>query len=246
MVREQEVESGENTESTLWYAVYGSNLQRDRFMCYLRGGIAPNASPDAPVLPKCKGGTEIRDEKRFRLGFKLYFAYKNSRTWGEGGVAFVGIEPIGLTLGRAYLLTLPQLICVAQEENGGSHSVNITNKMLSGSPGTTYEITTDHKGRYRVLLLCGSINGTPVVTLTGWPKETNLRRSLPSKSYLKTIWQGLHETYPDISDSDIDEYLREGLRESCPSAPNSDIDEYIRSAYSCANGFDKTHQKKLL
>ncbi|HYA85357.1 MAG TPA: hypothetical protein VEH06_18210 [Candidatus Bathyarchaeia archaeon] len=70
------------------------------------------------------------------------------------------IEPITPppTLGRAYLPTLPQLRCIAKGENDGSHPVNITIEMLSASPGTTHEITTDHQGWYCVLLTCDSLN----------------------------------------------------------------------------------------
>jgi len=60
--------------------------------------------------------------------------------WGPGGVAFVEIEPVTPppTLGRVYLLTLPQLRCIAKGKNDGLYSVNITNEMLSGSLGTSY------------------------------------------------------------------------------------------------------------
>jgi len=229
MIEEQH--SKYNTGSLVWYAAYGSNLQRKRFICYLEGGAPPNALSDALPLPKCDAGTEIRGDKPFLLGFKLYFADETSRTWGDGGVAFVGIQPVRPfpTRGRAYLLTVPQFICVAKEENGGSHPVVITNKMLSTSAGATHEITTDHQGRYRVLLVCGSINEIPVVTLTGWPKETTEGR-LPSKNYLKTIREGLHETYPDMSYSDIEKYLRASLHETCSEMSNGDIEEYLRNS----------------
>jgi hypothetical protein len=51
----------------------------------------------------------------------------------------------------------------------------------------------------------------PVVTLTGWPEET-VPRKPPSPIYLSTIWSGLQETYPDMSDSEIQEYLQNAQR----------------------------------
>lgn len=208
---------GSDAESYVWYAAYGSNLLKERFVCYLEG--TDFRTEDGTILrapPKCDAGTRIQgdhpfNDQRFRLPFKLYFACEKTK-WGPGGVAFVEIEPITPppTLGRAYLLTLPQLRCIARGENDGSHPVNITIEMLSASPGTTHEITTDHQGRYCVLLTCGSLNykdiEVPVVTLTGWPEKLVPRNS-PSLVYRNTIRKGLHQTYPDKLDSDVEKYL---------------------------------------
>jgi hypothetical protein len=88
--------------------------------------------------------------------------------------------------------------------------VNITSEMLSGSPGTTHEITTDQGGGYCLLLLYGSLNykdiEVSVVTLTGWPEKLVPRNS-PCLVYRNTILKGLHQTYPDKLNSEIDEYI---------------------------------------
>src|SRR5215469_3497705 len=114
------------------------------------------------------------------------------------------------TLGRAYLLTLLQLRCIAIGENEGSHPLDVTNEMLSGTPGTFHGITTDQQGWYCVLLLCGSLYykdiQVPVVTLRGWP-EKSVPRNSPSLSYRNTIRKGLQQTYPDKLNSDVEEYL---------------------------------------
>src|SRR5215469_1550614 len=145
--------SGSNAESYIWYAAYGSNVLRERFMCYLEG--TEFRAENGTILrapPKCDAGTRIQgdhpfNDQPFRLPFKLYFACEKTK-WGPGGVAFVEIEPVTPppTLGRAYLLTLPQLRCIARGENDGLYPVNITNDTLSGSPGMTHGITTDRQG----------------------------------------------------------------------------------------------------
>jgi hypothetical protein len=215
MIREQELESG--TESRVWYAAYGSNLLKERFMCYLEGKEFITNTTVLRAPPRCEAGTQIQgdhpfNDQPFKLPFKLYFAHEKTK-WGPGGVAFVEIERVHPlpTLGRAYLLTLQQLKCVARGENGGSHPIDIKDEMLFGSAGTTHEITTDHQGWYPVLLLCGSLNykvaQVPVVTLTGWPEKT-VPRNPPSLIYRNTIRKGLHQTYPDKPDSEIEEYLQ--------------------------------------
>jgi hypothetical protein len=125
-------------ERSVWYAVYGSNLKKERFMRYL--------DPQ-----ECDAGTKNQDqikERRFRLQFKLYFAYECS-SWGLGGVAFVETERVipPPTFGRAYLLTLPQLRCVARGENGkksdeGIDMVKIAQVISTGISGDIRVIKT--------------------------------------------------------------------------------------------------------
>jgi hypothetical protein len=159
VVSEEDLES--YGKSYVWYAAYGSNLLKRRFMCYLEGTeFRINGTVlDAP--PRCTGGTEVQgdspfNDQPFNLHFKLYFAHEKTK-WGRSGVAFVETDPAtpSQTLGRAYLLNLQQLECLAKEENGGSHPIVITNDMLSCPTGTAQVITTDQKGWYRVLLMCG-------------------------------------------------------------------------------------------
>lgn len=196
-------ESG--TETPVWYAVYGSNLLRDRFLCYLEGR-APAPNVRAPA--RCISGTRIQGDQPFPLKFELYFARK-FKNWGGGGVAFVGIREINPspTLGRAYLLTLSQFTHVAKEENGGKRPVSITNEVLTGTSPATIE----GADLYRILLPCGFLDEIPVVTLTGSPEQM-MHRNPPSELYLSKIRAGLRETYPSMPENAIDAYLRNAGR----------------------------------
>jgi hypothetical protein len=60
-------------------------------------------------------------------------------------------DDIHMTYGRAYLITLGQLRCIAREENGRNH-VCITKRMLSGNLGTTEQV--EGATWYRTLLSC--------------------------------------------------------------------------------------------
>jgi hypothetical protein len=185
-------------------------------------------------LHPCEAGTQIRGNQPFKLEFKLYFAYRESQTWGDGGVAFVETTKKQVTtLARAYLLTLEQFICIAVGENAGKRDFTIMSSDLYGSEGKTREIRGGTT-KYRVLLHCGRMpaDGRPVVTLTGAPEQTR-PKTLPSKPYLATIWKGLRETYKELSDLDIGEYIRSALHETRPDLPDLDIREYIRSFLYC-------------
>jgi hypothetical protein len=184
-------------------------------MRYLEGG---KPTPDAPRAHKrCLAGTEVQRDQPVQLEFELYFARKSSQ-WGGGGVAFVRMERIkpAPTLGRAYLLTLPQLIHVAREENAGKVTVSISSEQLAGQP---VAVTESGKGWYPILLPCGSLDGIPVVTLTGLPKENARYQNSPSENYLKVVRSGIREIYPNMSDVDLEGYIDKAIeRDPIPSS----------------------------
>jgi hypothetical protein len=67
----------------VWYASYGSNLKRARFMCYIKGGTPPGgAKPNKGCFRDKTDPIEIR---QISLNYELYFAGQ-SGTWGNGGV----------------------------------------------------------------------------------------------------------------------------------------------------------------
>lgn len=196
-----ESERDSKGHTLVWYAVYGSNLLKTRFMCYLEGrAAAPNAKPPE----RCDAGTAIQEDEQFILNFELYFARKRTETWGRGGVAYVGTESDTAhpTLGRAYLLTRPQLEHVAKWENGGRERVKITQQALRGRPKQILK-----EGPYPVLLPCGDLKGFPVVTLTCWRRAH--KRNSASPCYLNIMLLGLYERYPTKSSSEIVRYVRQ-------------------------------------
>jgi hypothetical protein len=67
----------------VWYASYGSNLKRARFMCYIKGGTPPGgAKPNKGCF---RDKTDPIEILQISLNYELYFAGQ-SGTWGNGGV----------------------------------------------------------------------------------------------------------------------------------------------------------------
>jgi hypothetical protein len=99
------------------------------------------------------------------------------------------------------LLSHPQLVHVAREENGGAEDVVIDQDHLVGDP-----VEIRERGWYRILLPLGELEQHPVVTLTGKRGELG-DRTIPSEAYLNTIRAGLMETYGQLTDADISDYL---------------------------------------
>jgi len=105
-----------STPSYVWYAGYGSNLSRQRFLCYIEGG--------KPTYGKstnrgCSDKSRPLDDRPYRIPYGLYFAIPEGGTatdnWCRGGVAF--LNPCGeccensWTLGRMWKITREQYDC---------------------------------------------------------------------------------------------------------------------------------------
>jgi len=188
-----------NDEDHIWYLGYGSNLSRQRFLCYIKGGT--------PTYGKkhhrgCGNKAQPVDDRPFRIPHRLYFALpeggKGTSNWGPGGVAFIDPEKETReecwTWGRMWRITGKQY-----EE-------------VRGQEGRTWY---DHE------ILLGNADGIPIYTITNSNALTNIMA--PSETYLKTIAEGLVETC-GMTDREIVEYLQEkaGIRDRIP------MDELVR------------------
>ncbi len=67
-------------QDTVWYAGYGSNLDADRFACYLLGGCPPGA---VRTYPGAREPGEPLDDRPYRMPGRIAFAWR-SPTWGGG------------------------------------------------------------------------------------------------------------------------------------------------------------------
>ncbi|WP_270889916.1 histone deacetylase [Pedococcus sp. 5OH_020] len=179
----------------VWYASYGSNLRRDRFLCYLQGGRPPGA---ARTYPGARDTTLPQGDQPFRLPGSVFFGW-SSPTWG-GGIAFYDAHGHGVVLARAYLVTWQQFADVAAQE-------------MHREPGRDLDLRhvlahARHElgpGRYEALHRVGDLDGHPVLTFTT-PDATALQRNPPSEAYLAMIGAGLRETH-GLTDDEAASYL---------------------------------------
>lgn len=178
----------EKKQNYVWYAGYGSNLNKQRFECYIIGGIPKYGNKPNPG---CTEKTLPSENHLYLIPHRLYFALPNDKkkteNWCNGGVAF--IEPNKeenkdhWTKGRIWKITKEQYEEVWKQEG----------KLW-------YDLPLDLGGR----------DGVPIKTITHNSKLSNVLR--PSISYLKTIIVGLKETN-NMNDNDIISYLigKEGI-----------------------------------
>jgi hypothetical protein len=168
----------------LWYAAYGSNLSRTRFLTYLQGGRAEGAAIDHPGA---RDQSEPLGDKAFTMPGEMFFAW-HSKNW-DGGIAFYDADAPGVALARAYLISESQFADLAAQE-------------MHRDSGEDLDLDTvlEHRrhelgpGRYETLHLIGELEGDPVLTFTA-PEGHGLAYNAPSAAYLAVVAQGLAETH---------------------------------------------------
>ena len=99
----------------VWYAVYGTNLNEQRFSCYIKSG---NPEGTSKFDVGCRDKTPAVDGGMISIPFQLYFT-KSSPKWENKSVGFLNIEvnPSIRTLGRKYLITEEQFKDVFKQAN---------------------------------------------------------------------------------------------------------------------------------
>jgi hypothetical protein len=191
----------------VWYAVYGSNLLKKRFGCYIAGGKPEGSTKE---YPGCRDKTPPREDRSITLQHELYFA-GHSVAW-NAAIAFVRHAAYGAqTHGRMYLLSYGQFNDVVRQENGrdvpGAIVVPPHDELADGD-----HWSIDGYRLYGRFIKTGVDDGHPVLTLTA--AQDNFAVGKPGEAYVKTIAAGLEETYPCMRKSEILDYLSktEGIR----------------------------------
>lgn len=191
----------------VWYAGFGSNLLRERFDCYIKGGRPNGSNTD---YAGCRDKGAPRGDQSIMLQNALYFA-SHSNGW-NGAAAFVRpAASDATTYARMYLITYGQLNDVVRQENGRDIPGNvIVPSYDEWSRADYWEIAGFRL--YGRLIKIGMQGEHPILTLTA--THNHFVIGAPSEAYIKTIVAGLEETYPCLRKSEILDYLgrAEGIR----------------------------------
>lgn len=187
-----------NSKKYVWYASYGSNLNKERFLSYILGKKATGC--DTSEIG-CRDKSLPKVDRNIIIPYELYFA-KSSPKWSRGGVCFIGDKKRDdyRTLGRMYLITKEQFLDVVSQENN-----NIDCSKINFNNINTNGCDTFRKSWYGKIVNLGIIDGYPVYTFTSYT-DFNNELSKPSEEYLKCIINGLKEAYK-LSAEEIAEYL---------------------------------------
>jgi len=161
----------------VWYAAYGSNLERARFLRYLQGDDTHVGARDR---------TAPRASARARLDHALGFGHTSAR-WG-GGVAYLQAEPgSGEALARLWLVGVDQFADVwAQENRAAPGDVEIALGPV-GISARGVDLSASPYGR---LLRWPARGGMPVV---GFTSAVPPGENRPSAAYLAAMARGLSD-----------------------------------------------------
>lgn len=187
----------EGSSPLVWYAGYGSNLLRERFLAYMQGGRPPNA-PEHVVEAGARDASPPQAEICTEIDFGISFG-GDSRRWG-GGVAFIDPRTgSGKSFVRAYLVTVEQLEDLHRQENSASavRPMDLDRLIADGTQRL-------HDAHYPNLLV-GAMHsdGRPIVVIAGdAPPPT----TVPGIAYLRTMAQGLSDGFR-LSADDVVDYL---------------------------------------
>ncbi len=94
----------------VWYACYGSNMDDERFDCYIKGGCYCGR-----VYDGCSDKSAWLDSYTTVVDGNLYFAFA-SRRWEDCGVAFYDKRGAGRTFMRMYMVKASQLDGIHEQE----------------------------------------------------------------------------------------------------------------------------------
>lgn len=189
----------ENRQDKVWYASYGSNLRMERFLCYIRGG---QPQGNSNVYKGCRDKTLPEKSMGFYINSPLYFA-KSSSGWNNGGVGFISnrFDKKHQTLSRMHLITREQFIDLVKQETMNDQKLEIDFDKCK----KIKSLVVIEPSWYGNLIYLGEQEGNPIFTFTSKDDLTNQINS-PDPTYLKTIIEGIKETFP-MDNQDICDYL---------------------------------------
>lgn len=116
---------------SVWYACYGSNINRYRFMKYIH---------------RCDDTTPSSEDRPFEFAYNMYFA-KSAVCWDRGGKAFLDLSKPGHAYGRIYRITGDQYEQIKYME-GSDYRQKVDLGIDDGIPVYTFTDTqtnTDHR-----------------------------------------------------------------------------------------------------
>ncbi len=152
----------------LVYAVYGSNLLRERFLAYIKGGEF-----EGREYSGCTDKTKPEDLGWRIVPYRLYFA-KRSPRWDDKGVAFLSCEeepnPEYHTVVRLWKIKQSQFECIWEQEGRGFYHKKLTLGEIDGMKivtitGCHYQERNEPSERYLNVIRRG------LKETTGWDDE---------------------------------------------------------------------------
>ena len=130
-----------NDSDEVWYACYGSNLQEERFNCYIKGGLCKE---NGKTYPGCRDDLRPSAQKLRNYKGTMYYG-NNSSSWGGKGVSFFDPNGEGKTIMRLYKISREQLHDIQAQEglSANWYGKIVCLDVIDDCP--VYTLTSEHK-----------------------------------------------------------------------------------------------------
>ncbi|GAB2289705.1 Histone deacetylase 5 [Dionaea muscipula] len=201
----------------VWYASYGSNMWKSRFLCYIEGGKVDG------MKKRCSGSMDRSLPKEIlwkKCPHRLFFGRDHTDTWGPGGVAFLhprsNITDISYVC--MYRITLEQFNDVLHQENISSYEMSSPlfdeDSLTNIIHQHTMSLEALKRGWYHNVLFLGKEDDVPILTMTCEVADVERFRSgklpllAPGRDYADTLVRGLMEGN-QLSEAEARAYLQE-------------------------------------
>ena len=184
----------------IWYVCYGSNVNVERFYCYIHGGAWKYNNRN-------HYGSKIKEnpiqQSTLEIPFELYFS-KSAKSWENKGVAFLKSSKNNTIKTKcvAYLIRKEQFFDILLQENSrnpfdenepGDFSMILQNQEYFLGP-------KNENLWYGRIINLGEFKGYSAFTFTAkWSDET-IEYALPGEKYLKTIIKGIQSNFNITTD----------------------------------------------
>ena len=166
-------------EKRVWYVAYGSNLLKDRLKSYIVGGKCAYNQRD---YPPCSDTRMPERSVPVTIPYSMYYSNYGMGSWKNSAVCFLDTSKPGLAYGRAYLLREDQLKWIHSREGKGPDW-------------------------YPQCVRLDDIDGIPAYTFSNPEEKEHQPFSKVSAIYGIILFRGMKETYPNMMDDAILDYL---------------------------------------
>ena len=173
----------------VWYLSYGSNLSRERFLCYIKG---TQYKDNARCEQGCRDNRLPMDDRTIIIQNELFFSFKIPQ-WQNMGVAFIRKQKSNTarTFCRMYLLTQEQFEDVVKQENDVDVNQNI--EIDYDRLNEVGHISLFEDSYYGSLLKIDEVDSLPVYTFT--LNHEPVEYMQPSREYLRSIINGIKNSH---------------------------------------------------
>lgn len=204
----------------VWYASFGSNMWKPRFLCYVEGGQVEG------MQRPCTGSFDKTPPKEIlwrTYPHRLFFGHESTSSWGPGGAAF--LNPESNIQDKAYLclyrITLEQFNDILRQENVLSYSMTCPlfdlDDLISVASNESNSLELKMGGWYSNVVYLGKEEDIPILTMTCMNSDMESFKSgklpivAPCKVYMNTLVRGLVEG-GQLSEEEAMEYIQEATK----------------------------------